>query len=726
MKKIGATLFCAAPAVLTYAGERAHSLSVMKKIIGMLLLVFVQSVWAEKPSVLFVNVDDWNDWNEVLEGHPQVISPHIKRLAERGVTFSNAICASPSCGPSRPSLFTGIAPSRSGNISNDNNKNGWRFYAGPAAVTIPKLFSQNGWKSIGIAKNFHSGDKPEFDTYIPPAKTHLKLKGVGIKLNPSAIWDIADATASEMSDYKAASAGIQTIESNGNPLFLSVGIYRPHVPWIVPQKYFDMYPLETLQLSERRADDLDDLPERFKLVASFEAKFGKGYHKMLVEKGYDKQFVRAYLASVTFADEQVGRILDAWYASPYAETGYVVLWSDHGYMLGEKSAWSKIKPWYDSSRSNFIIAGPGLPKGAVCSKAVSLLDLYPTLVELLGLPNPPQKLDGNSLVPLLKNPTAEWDRPVRMTSQMDGVFFESILDNDFRMTRLATGETELYKLADDPHEFKNLAPNPEYAPIIEKLEKHLSFSYPEIPADGWVEAESVPAQTSADYKLRGNCHYSRADASASGGRMVCAELRAGAGSYIEFVLDVQTPGTYCLGGTIAAGGACSVQVDDVKNDAAQSDAGYPMKTVGTLDPSDRLKDVSLGVVRFEEPGLKIIRFVSSVRKQRVKFDRIQLFKDDAAQVTESKPAVEKPAVPAAPKRGNKTQKSRGKSQKNAWASPDEWNREKPGLEWLFPFVDQNRDGQIDSAEYQALQQYKKTHGKAWRDQARKDLQSEGQ
>ena len=668
-----------------------------------------------RPSVLLINVDDWNDWNEVLQGHPQAITPHIKRLAEQGVTFSNAICASPSCGPSRPSLFTGIAPARSGNVSNDN-RGGWRFYAGPDAVTIPKLFSQNGWKSIGIAKNFHKGDAPEFDTYIPPFKTPKKLKGVGIKLNASAVWDIADIPSSEMGDYKAATAGIETLESNVNPLFLSVGIFRPHVPWIVPQKYFDLYPPETLQLSERRPDDLADLPERFKLVAGFEAKFGKGYHDMLVEKGYDKQFVRAYLASVTFADEQVGRILDAWYASPYAETGYVVLWSDHGYMLGEKSAWSKIKPWYDSSRSNFMIAGPGLPKGAVCGKAVSLLDLYPTLIELLGLPNPPQALDGNSLVPLLKNPNAEWDRPVRMTSQMDGVFFESVLDNDFRMTRLVTGETELYKLADDPHEFSNLAQNPEYAQVIRKLEKHLSFSYPEIPADGWVEAESVPAQTSADYGLRGNCHYPRTDAKASGGRIICADLRAGAGSYIEFILDVQTPGTYRLEGTIAAGGTCSVQVDDVKNDAAQADAGYPMKTVGTLDPSAALADVSLGVVRFDEPGLKIIRFVSAVPKQQVKFDRIRLLRDDKAPVAESKPSVKKTIAPT-------VQKPSAQARDIKWASPEEWSRDKPGLEWLFPFIDQNPDGKIDSTEYEALQQFKKKHGKAWKNQARKELES---
>ncbi|MDA8823549.1 sulfatase [Opitutales bacterium] len=620
----------------------------MKSLIPFLLTLFLASYfWLEgkvedtkRPSVLLINVDDWNDWNSVLKGHSQAITPNIERFAKKGVTFGNAICASPSCVPSRPALFTGIAPSRSGNISNDSGKLPWRFYAGPKTITIPKLFSQNGWKSIGIAKNFHKGDGPEFDSYIPPFKTPKKLKKVGLNLNSSAIWDIADMPASEMGDYKAASAAIKTIDSHEGSLLLSVGIYRPHVPWIVPQAYFDMYPPETLKLSERRVEDLDDLPERLKLVAGLEAKFGKGYHEKLVEKGYDKQFVRAYLASVTFADEQVGRILDSWYASPYAETGYVVLWSDHGYMLGEKNAWSKIKPWYDSSHSNFMVAGPGLPKGAVCGKAVSLLDLYPTLIELLDLPKPPQTLDGNSLVPLLKDPDAKWDLPVRMTSQMDGVFFESILSNDFRMTRLATGETELYKLANDPHEFTNLAENPKYAEVVEVLEKHLSFSYPEIPADGWMEAEEIPAQTSADYQLRGNCHYTLADKEASEERLVSALLYAGAGSYIEFIIDLPTSGTYHLEGTLAMGGTCSVLVDDVRNDAAQADAGYPMKRICTLKPSKKLTDVSIGEVRFEKPGLKIIRFVTE-KKQEVKFDRLRLFKDSSATNKNSYPSKNK-------------------------------------------------------------------------------------
>lgn len=591
----------------------------MKKRYSIILLILTafSLLGSEKPSVLMINVDDWNDWNEVLKGHPQAITPHIKRLAERGVTFSNAICASPSCVPSRPSFFTGIAPWRSGNISNDNGMHPWRFYSGEEAVTIPKLFSQNGWQSIGIAKNFHRGDKPEFDRYIPPFPKVKKVKRVGINLNSSGVWDIADAPASEMSDYKAVSRGIKEIQSNKEPILLSVGIYRPHVPWIVPQEYFDKYPLDTLQLPEQRMNDLDDLPERFKLVAGLEAKFGKGYHDKLVKKGYDKQFIRAYLASVTFADEQVGRLLDAWYASPHAKTGYVILWSDHGYMLGEKKAWSKIKPWYDSSRSNFMIAGPQIPQGQMINNAVSLLDFYPTLLDLLELPQPPQELDGKNLLPLIKNPDMDWDFPVQMTSQMDGVFFESILSNDYRMTRLATGETELYKLSSDPHEFKNLADNPEYAPIVRKLEKHLSFSYPTIPGDGWLEAEIIPAQTSADYKLRGNCHYTRVDTNASGGEVLVAELRAGSGSYIDFILDIPEPGTYRLEAEMAADGDFLVQVDDVKNDAAQSDTGYPMKTLSQSTALKSMESQSLGAIRFNEPGLKIIRFVSQVRRLKL-------------------------------------------------------------------------------------------------------------
>jgi len=580
-----------------------------------------------RPSVLFINVDDWNDWNQVLRGHPQAITPHIDRLAQKGVTFCSAICSSPMCFPSRTALFSGIHPARSGCIANSNGLNRWRTYV-PDAVTLPRHLARHGWQTIGIAKNLHNGNEPEFGEYIGRAKEPKKVRGTGVNLNPSGRWAVADVPATQMPDYISASRGIEKIEAIDGSLFLSIGIFRPHVPWVVPQEYFDKYPLEDLQLPERQADDLDDLPERFKLLAHNEAKFGKDYNKKVVAAGHDKEFVRAYLACVTFADEQLGRLLDAWEASPHAATGYIVLWSDHGFMLGEKEGWSKMKPWYDSAHSNLMIAGPGIRKDAVCNKAVSLQDIYPTLIDLLKLPSPAHKLDGNSLLPLLENPDADWDKPVVMSHEADGIRYDVVLDNTYRMTRLITGETELYKLADDPHEFNNLAQDTEHAPVIERLSEHLTFRYPDIQPDGWIEAEAIPSQTSADYGRRGNCHFPQALRSASGGRVVCADLLAGKGSYLDFVLDVRIAGSYAIGATLSTGGACSVSVADVVDDAAQADADYPMKNIGTVETgkngSGPFRDVSFNTFTFDQPGLKLVRFMSNVPKQRLQVDRIQL------------------------------------------------------------------------------------------------------
>jgi arylsulfatase A-like enzyme len=583
-----------------------------------------------RASVLLINVDDWNDWNQVLRGHPQAITPNIERLAKKGVTFSNTICSSPVCFPSRTALFSGIHPARSGCISNFNWRNSWRTYV-PDAVTLPRHLARHGWQTIGIAKNFHNGNEPEFGEYIGRTKEPRKAPGTGIRLSASGHWAVAAVPVNEMHDYISVSRGIERIRNRRGSLFLSIGIFRPHVPWVVPQEYFDKYPLEDLKLPERRADDLDDLPERFKLLAHNEAKFGKDYNKKVVAAGHDKDFVRAYLACVTFADEQLGRLLDAWEASPHAATGYIVLWSDHGFMLGKKEGWSKMKPWYDSAHSNLMIAGPGIRKGAVCNKAVSLQDIYPTLIDLLKLPSPAHKLDGNSLLPLLENPDADWDKPVVMSHEADGIRYDVVLDNTYRMTRLITGETELYKLADDPHEFNNLARDTEHAPVIERLAKYLTFRYPEIPQDGWIEAEAIPSQTSADYGRRGNCHFPQALRGASGGRVVCADLLAGSGSSIDFVLDVRNAGAYAISATLLNGGACTVSAADVVDNAAQADADYPMKNIGAIEVGRNgkgaFKEVSFKPITFDRPGLKLIRFMSNVPKQRLQIDRIQFQKE---------------------------------------------------------------------------------------------------
>jgi arylsulfatase A-like enzyme len=582
---------------------------------------------AERPSVLFLNIDDWNDWNSVLKGHPQAVTPNLERFAARGVTFTRAICSSPVCFPSRTSIFSGRHPSRTGAKSNSNGGRPWRSYV-PDTVTLPKQFSAQGWTSVGIGKNFHNGDKAEFDEYIRRGNEPKPIRSTYRNINPSGRWGVAAVPTTEMPDYISVSRGIKALKSHRSGLFLSLGIYRPHVPWVVPQEFFDRHPLKSLIMPEHRDDDLDDLPERFKTMAHNPAKFGPGYHQELEAKGYDREKVRAYLACVSFTDEQVGRILDAWYASPHAETGYVVLWSDHGYQLSEKEGWSKMKPWYDSARVNLMIAGPGLSKGVFCNKAVSLLDLYPTLVELLKLTAPSQTLDGNSLVPLLKDPEADWDKPALMSSEADGIRYDVVLANDHRMTRFATGETELYDLDNDPHEFTNLANHPEYQPVITKLSEHLSWKHTNPAQDGWLEAEDLPCQSSADFRQRGNFHYPMAHPSASKGKVVCADLRKGVGSYVEFVVRIEEAGDHQLSVAVSTQGSCTLSTAPVVNDARQADAGYPMKELLRIEKSKpgKIETVSANTVRFEQVGLHLLRFSSLVPKQLLQIDRIRIEK----------------------------------------------------------------------------------------------------
>ena len=582
----------------------------------------------ERPSVLFLNIDDWNDWNSVLDGHPQAITPNLERFAERSVTFTRAICSSPVCFPSRTSLFSGLHPSRTGAKSNPNGGRSWRSYVADA-ITLPKHLSAQGWTTVGIGKNFHNKDEAEFDQYTRRNGEPEPIRKTFRNLNPSGRWGVASVPTTEMPDYLSVSQGIQVLEASPGNLFLSLGIYRPHVPWVVPQEYFDRHPLENLVMPEHVEDDLGDLPERFKSMAHNPAKFGPGYHDKLETTGYDREKVQAYLACVSFADDQVGRILDAWYASPHAENGYVVLWSDHGYQLSEKEGWSKMKPWYDSSRVNLMIAGPGLAQGMFCDKAVSLLDLYPTLIDLLDLPAPTQSLDGHSLLPLLKNPQADWDKPVLLSSEADGIRYDVVLSNDYRMTRFATGETELYQLERDPHEFINLAGKPEYTEVVAELSQHLSLHHPAADEDGWMEAEELPRQTSSDFGQRGNFHYPKDQADASGGVVVCADLRTGVGSYIEFVVRIEEAGEYDLSIAVSAEGAFALSTAAVVDDALQADAGYPMKALVKLSQTrgGMPESVSAGTIRFDQTGLHLLRFSSEVRKQLLRIDRIQLRKN---------------------------------------------------------------------------------------------------
>ena len=432
------------------------------------------------PNVLFIAVDDLNDWIEPLGGHPQARTPSLSRLAGEGVLFTRAYTPSPSCNPSRTALLTGKHTSSSGMYSNYQ----WWRQVMPDAVTLPRYFGDNGYWAAGAGKIFHNNqpDPGSWDDYFPSFEQHMPSSprpGGEDTVNMPAFpdmygafdWAPLDVPDEEMGDYRSVAWATEQLQrQHEKPFFLAVGIYRPHLPWYVPRKYFDMFPLDEVQLPQRIEDDLEDVPERGVEIAHR----GGNYHEHVLAADQWREGVQGYLASIAYADAMVGRLLDALDASTHAQDTIVVLWSDHGWQLGEKEHWRKFALWENLTRVVLIFRVPegtgalpgGTPAGARSGRTVSLLDLYPTLVELGGLPNG-EGLDGRSLVPLLRDPDAAWDRPVISTYQF-GEY--AIRDERFRYISYIDGSEELYDLEADPEEWNNLAGDSRYADAKARLE----------------------------------------------------------------------------------------------------------------------------------------------------------------------------------------------------------------------------------------------------------------
>ena len=257
----------------------------------------------------------------------------------------------------------------------------------------------------------------------------------------------------------------QLAKRHDKPLFLACGLYRPHLPWFVPQKYFDMFPVDKIELPSVKADDLDDVPPIGKAMAKPD-----GDHKKVIEHNQWKKAVQGYLASISFSDAMLGRLLDAFDKSPYAKDTIVMLWSDHGWHLGEKLHWRKFSLWEEATHNVFMVSAPGVTKaGGRCSRTVSLLDVYPTLLDLCSLPAK-KGLEGKSLLPLLKNPTAGWSRPAVTTFRQGN---HSVRSEKWRYIRYKDWTEELYDHEKDPMEWTNLAGNPESVPVKKELAKWL-------------------------------------------------------------------------------------------------------------------------------------------------------------------------------------------------------------------------------------------------------------
>ena len=416
-----------------------------------------------RPNVLFIAVDDLNHWVHYLHRNDQVRTPNLDRLAKRGVRFTHSYCAAPVCNPSRAALMSGRLPSSSGVYDNSTD---WRqFISQDQPLTTH--FRANGYRVIGAGKIYHDAyPRPgEWDEYMPPAggdpKPHGKDTGVGgIKFAP------LDCRDEDMNDYRIVSWTIKQLQKHHDrPFFLACGVRKPHMPWNVPRKYYDLYPLETVRLPPVLDTDLDDVPPVGVQMAR-----PQGDHAAIVKSGRWKDAVQGYLAAISFTDVNIGRLIDALDQSPYKDNTIIVLWGDHGWHLGEKLHWRKFTLWEEATRAPLIWVVPGLTKaGSVCERTVDFMSIYPTLCDLCGLVTP-KHVEGVSFRTLLARPDAPWDRPARTTYLYNN---HTVRTEKWRYIRYHDGGEELYDEVKDPLEWTNLAQKPEFAEIKKELAKHL-------------------------------------------------------------------------------------------------------------------------------------------------------------------------------------------------------------------------------------------------------------
>jgi arylsulfatase A-like enzyme len=417
-----------------------------------------------RSNVLFIAVDDLNHWIGHLGRNPQVKTPNIDRLARKGVTFTRAYCAAPVCNPSRTAIMSGMRPSTTSVYQNGID---FRPHV-TLEQTLNSHFRKHGYFAAGAGKIYHggAGRADEWDDYMrggagePKGKLEDRSAG-GIK------FGVLDCDDSEMGDYRIASWIIAQLErKHDKPFFLACGFHKPHMPWNVPKKYYDFYPVESIQLPPFLTNDLADVP-----AAGVKMAHAFGDHARVIEAGKWKQAIQGYLAAISFLDAQVGRVLDALEKSSHASNTIVCFWGDHGWHLGEKEHWRKFALWEEATRAPFIWIAPGITKPATrCERTVDFMSIYPTLCELTGL-HIPKHVEGKSIKTLLSNPAAEWTMPALTTH---GFSNHAVRSERWRFIRYQDGGEELYDHRVDPYEWTNLASRAEF----KHVKRELASSFP--------------------------------------------------------------------------------------------------------------------------------------------------------------------------------------------------------------------------------------------------------
>jgi len=466
----------------------------------------------EQPNILFISIDDLNDWSEVLAGNPQSLTPNLSSFSEEAVNFTRNYCVSPGCNPSRTSTMTGLHTFNSGMYSNYQD---WRKVEKTAtAKHLGQYFRENGYFTAGAGKIYHYNQvhPKSWDEYYPSQKQNMPADYMpenrpvnmpGFKYMYGMFdWAGVEADDSLMGDYKSVSfISDQLAKKHDKPFFLACGIYRPHLPWYVPKKYFDKFPLDSVNLPPILAGDTTDLGVRAKELISR----GGNYHKHIVEAGKWKEAVRGYLASIAAADAMLGMLLHNLSQSEYAKNTIVVVWSDHGWQLGEKMHWRKFALWENVNRTLLMIKVPKgvayLPEGSNNGKSTtsltSLVDIYPTLVDLAGLP-PRSDLDGKSLIPILQNPDTIIDRSIITTYDFADY---SVRKDNWHYIKYVDDSEELYDLSKDPEEWYNLALDEEYRSKMNELAMALPANPLPIADSSLIDLQEhhIPPVTSREY-----------------------------------------------------------------------------------------------------------------------------------------------------------------------------------------------------------------------------------
>ena len=456
--------------------------------------------------ILLITIDDLNDWigclsdrdptggTEIGRGHPQASTPNLDRLARRGVLFTNAHCQTPICRPSRTGFLSGLRPTTTGVYGNkrDYDAEG-RLEPGKDIPWLPKRFEQAGYKTFAAGKVAHGGTRGLAQVSAPKTGQGpypAEKINVPPEVTPAGVWDFGPFPNLErFTDWRIAQWTMDQIKKplgpRHSPRFFALGFYRPHVPLFAPKQWFDATPRPSdVILGAVRADDLDDVPSIGRRMAS-RVLFTSTTKWVVADESRLRGLTQAYLACTSAMDHCLGQVIDALDASEMAENTWIVVLSDHGWHLGEKSHVAKQTLWQRSTHVPLIIVPPrriaDTPRGVRCQRPAELLDVYPTLLAAVGLPAAASdaNLEGISLIPWLKDPSTPRERPALTTLYCGN---HSLCDDRYRYTRYADGSQELYDRQQDPQEFQNLIPQ-----LSERSELHAVVKR----LEAWIPAEQA-------------------------------------------------------------------------------------------------------------------------------------------------------------------------------------------------------------------------------------------